>query len=430
MKKQDGIYKAGLVTFFLLQGFMAQAQQEYYPFEILQLPFIDYSQDKFLFPADSMAFERLFTKYDSLILRGTGNINIVHIGGSHIQADIYSNRMRQRLQNFCPGLIAGRGFIFPYNIARTNNPQNYAVKYTGTWESCKNTRQNHPCTIGLSGYTITTADSTASIYFKINPDSAKVYDFNRVKIFYKNDVYSYRIEIDTPAVVREVTENKTLGYSLFYFENYTDELQIKLKKTDTLQHIFEFYGISFENEDPGVTYHSVGVNGAKLSSFLQCSLFEPHLLALEPDWVIISIGTNDAYTRRFNGHQFKSEYFELIEKIRHVAPGTAILLTVPNDSYLYRRYVNRNTEKMKNIIFDLAEEYNCGIWDFYSIMGGLNSSYIWYMNGMMKYDRIHFNKRGYLLKGDLFFNAFLDSYENHITMTNLLNATRYIFVRF
>ena len=87
------------------------------------------------------------------------------------------------------------------------------------------------------------------------------------------------------------------------------------------------------------------------------------------------------------------------------------MLTVPNDSYLYKRYVNANTAEMRKIIYRLAGEYGCAVWDFYSIMGGLNSAQAWYSLKLMQYDRIHFTRQGYALKGELFFSAFLKAWE-------------------
>ncbi len=130
--------------------------------------------------------------------------------------------------------------------------------------------------------------------------------------------------------------------------------------------------------------------------------------------VVLSIGTNDAYTRYFNSGNYKHSYDSLIQQVRDALPDAAILLTVPNDSYLYRRYVNRNTEKVKDVILELAEKLDCGVWDFYSIMGGLNSIWVWNRFGLAKRDHIHFTRKGYELKGDLFFNAFLKSYDNYI----------------
>ena len=51
-------------------------------------------------------------------------------------------------------------------------------------------------------------------------------------------------------------------------------------------------------------------------------------------------------------------------------------------------------------------------------MGGLNSILVWQRFGLAKRDRIHFTGKGYLLQGDLFFNAFLKSYDHYIDDIN------------
>ena len=153
-----------------------------------------------------------------------------------------------------------------------------------------------------------------------------------------------------------------------------------------------------------------------LSSYLRCTMFDEHLKALQPDLVIISIGTNDTYTRNFNRELYKSRYESLLEIIKTAAPGVSIILTVPNDSYLYKRYLNHNTAEARKVIFELAKEYNCAVWDFYTIMGGLNSAYVWYINRLMRYDKLHFTVKGYVHKGDLFFNAFLKAWEGRMVV--------------
>ena len=66
------------------------------------------------------------------------------------------------------------------------------------------------------------------------------------------------------------------------------------------------------------------------------------------------------------------------------------------------------------MIRELGRTYGCGVWDFYGIMGGLNSIVVWQQFGLAKRDRIHFTRNGYLLMGDLFFNAFLKSYDDYL----------------
>jgi lysophospholipase L1-like esterase len=109
---------------------------------------------------------------------------------------------------------------------------------------------------------------------------------------------------------------------------------------------------------------------------------------------------------------FRKHYTDLLGIITAAAPDAAILMTVPNDSYLYRRNANPNTGIMQKIIYDLAEQYSCGVWDFYEIMGGFNSSSAWFNAGLMSTDLIHFNKAGYILKGDLFFSSFIESWSS------------------
>jgi lysophospholipase L1-like esterase len=133
--------------------------------------------------------------------------------------------------------------------------------------------------------------------------------------------------------------------------------------------------------------------------------------------VVISIGTNEGNTREFDAEAYRNNYRQLLDSVRTAVPNAAILLTVPNDSYLYKRYTNKNTARIRQIIFETARNQNCGVWDFYSVMGGLNSAKAWYDQGLMKKDHIHFSKTGYLLKGDLFFTAFLKSWDDHLLQT-------------
>jgi lysophospholipase L1-like esterase len=405
------LFSAAIIIFSKTASY---SQQDYYPFEIEKYSFIRYDKNYFIFFNDSSKFENIFDIYDSLIIYGKGQLKIVHIGGSHIQADVYTNRIRRRLQTFYPGLTGARGFIFPYRIAKTNNPSNFQVKYSGLWYYCKNTQQKINCTLGLSGYSISTYNPNSSIQIIINTDSSTNYDFNKVKIFHNHDTTNFKILINNDETIHTARINDTLGYTEFEFRRHQEELNLSFFKADSIQNHFTIYGMSLENNDPGIIYNSVGVNGAKLSSYLRCSLFTQHLAALEPDLIIISLGTNDGYSRSFSGIEYREQYEQLLKLIRQTLPEAAILLTVPNDSYLFRKYINRNTEKMRSIIFDLARNNNFGVWDFYTIMGGLNSSYVWNLNGLMNRDKIHFNRRGYLFKGDLFFNAFLKAYENHI----------------
>jgi hypothetical protein len=381
-----------------------------------QYPFIKYSENKIMFPGDSDAFDRIYSKFDSLVVFGHGKINIVHIGGSHIQADIYTHQIRKQFQYLQHDLNGGRGLIFPYRVAKSNNPSNYKVSYSGDWEYCKNTQKNRDCDLGLNGYAITTKAKAASLSINTNGDEDIKYYFNSVRVFHSPANYNLSVQCNGNNFSGNY--DSISGCSVFSVPE-SSRLKIKLSKIDTVPGKITIYGISLDNDDPGLVYNAIGVNGAKLSSYINSELYGQHMAAINPDLIIFSIGTNDANTRYFDYEKYRIEYAQLIEISKHAAPNAAILITVPNDCYYYKRYVNKNTPIMRNQIIKIASEYNYGVWDFYTVMGGLNSSQTWYNYGLMRYDRIHFNRAGYVLKGNLLLSAFLRGWEQNLSSRTL-----------
>jgi lysophospholipase L1-like esterase len=405
--------RKAIITSILGMLFLSSfGQQGDYFLSIKQYPFIKYSDNKISFPSKGNGFEDLYQKLDSIILLGEGKLNIVHIGGSHIQADIYTHQIRKHLQSLQYDLKGARGLIFPFTIAKTNNPWNYKVRYTGNWSFCKNTQYKRTCTLGLTGMSITTSSPKASISIDINSDSTTNYTFSQVKIYHSPSNYLLKIPIGDSAYTGHY--NYDGGYTTIEVP-LSNKLYLELQNTDTIADDITLYGLLLDNNDPGIVYHSIGVNGAKLESFNYCELYAEQLKSLNPDLVIFSIGTNDGNTKHFNAQKYHDEYVQLINKTKQAAPNADILITVPNDVYYYKRYVNENTPLLRKEIYSIAKKYNYGVWDFFDIMGGLNSSQTWYNYGLMKYDRIHFNAQGYYLKGDLFVTAFLRSWEKNLS---------------
>ena len=385
------------------------------PYLSLPYSFIREDINVFDLPDNKQPFDRFFSSIDKYLLTGEGQINAIHIGNSHIQADYLTGRIRHNLRRSFQSGSAGRGFIFPYTIARTNNPADYSIRYSGKWRSCKNIQYGRNCELGLSGISITTYDTYSEITITLSNEDYREYDFNKVKIFHKIDSLSYSVEIYDGQNTIKGHINDSLGYSIFNLNHYSNYLSIRFRKTSDSQSRFVLYGLSLDNDGSGITYHSIGVNGAEIQSYLRCVHFTKHMAALNPDLIIISLGANELNKYRFNEEEYKQNYATLINNIQNRVPETAIILTVPGDSYRRARYLNFDTEKLRKIIYDIAGEYNCGVWDFYTIMGGLNSIVQWRKFNLSAYDNLHYTKRGYILQGDLFFNALLKAYDGHIT---------------
>ena len=75
----------------------------------------------------SLGFERIYKKFSPLIKTGKGQIRILHIGDSHLQADFFSGRVRANFQSILPGLQGARGVICPY---MKGCPDSYKITYS------------------------------------------------------------------------------------------------------------------------------------------------------------------------------------------------------------------------------------------------------------------------------------------------------------
>lgn len=405
----------GFILIFVFQFGMVFAQNENYLYQVNEYPFIRYDLNEMHHFGNDRYSQHFFEKLDTLLRTGEGRINIVQIGGSHIQAGTFSGQIRTRLQQLNGETNAGWGFMFPYRIAHTNSPFGYYIRYTGFWRTCRNIEKRKNDLLGVGGISATTTSQKASLTILLEKENKLDYRFNNIRIFYNNYNSNYSVLIDSN-LVKKKTEGD--GFIEFQLNNLVDSLHISIQKMNNLSGSFSFYGLTTESAPNGFLYHSIGVNGAHVPAFLRCQLFEKQLAQLKPNLVILGLGINDAYGRRFSQKQFEEHYSDLIERIRRAAPNTAIIFTTNNDSYLYRRYVNKNGLKVEESMFNLAEKYQTGVWDMFAIMGGLNSIVLWQKNNLARYDKIHFTHEGYSLLGDLFFSALMQDFEKYLQSKN------------
>ena len=490
----------------------------YYDVDFTKYDFIDTSLNTIQFPKGNATFEPFFKKLDTLVFENKGKVRILHIGGSHLQADVISGRIREHLVKEYPGASAGRGFIFPYSAARTNTPSSYASYYKGIWDKSKNVQKEITKQLGLLGIAVSTCDPRAEITLLLDKyNSEPLWGETSFRLFGFSDSNNVQPVLRIDSMDVSGTFDSTSQSYVFVSPRPIDTIQIAFRWADTTKQAevaafitdslykdsvaradslarvadslrldslgllpssssvaalpsatpaldtmfqddcgdvldtncmnrdednriptemaapkdtivdtvpprprFTLTGILTENNAPGITYTNVGINGARVQNYFEeiCPLFEKEMSYYKPDLVIFAIGINDANVEVFNDKQFRDEYDQLIKRIQKVSPKTAFIFETNNDSYRKvrkKKYVQHpNGEIARKSFFMLAEKHKAGVWDKFSIMGGLGSMAKWEKADLAKKDKVHFKTAGYQLLGDMFYKALMQAYFDHI----------------
>ena len=394
--------------------------------DVSDYKFINIDKNKIEVPSDSVWLNKFFAKIDAFCKTGKGNINVLHIGGSHVQAGTFSHQMRKNFDFLNGENLTSRGIIFPFRAAKTNNPPSYSVCFKGEWTSERNVKRDFSALLGVTGIAVITTDSIAEISVNLNPKTAKKRWFvdTLVLIGYAENqkIMPVLKQNDSTYIwAQQDIENQTYTYIL---PERTDSFTITFLQTERSADKFVLKGFIPKTNSQGIVYNEVGVNGAAVSSYLRCENFEKELAFIKPDLVIFGIGINDAVDVNFSSEKFIANYNALIAKIRNVSPDCAFVFITNNDSYRkirtrkgrYNYQVNRNGLIAQQAFYEIARQNRGGVWDQFEIMGGLHSMKEWQNAGLAQKDKVHFTSSGYALLGDMLYNALIQYYENFIPL--------------
>ena len=391
------------------------------------LPYYDclrYDRTGLHFPGGREAQDAFYEKLDSLLLFHSRNVNIWHVGGSHVQADFFSHRMRSNLTDMQPGNIAVRGILFPFGMANTNWNHNYRMEYTGTWTAGRNIQRDAAFDFGISGIAASTTDSLASLTLVLNVGMTPTWQFSRLRVMgYASAETVCPFAVEEREGMRDTLvahPDPIYGGWVLPFETLRDSTTVcfRIPQGET----FTLTGLIPENDLTGISYYSSGINGAAVPTWLRCSSLARDLGLVRPDLVVFAIGVNDAAVPYgdFNAEAFKNGYRRLIRMVENVSPGCAYIFITNNDTYRREsrrvKRANRNAPLVQKAFFELAEEYGGAVWDVFDFMGGLDSSPRWRDAGLMATDLIHFTRTGYELLGDLLYNAIIEDYMKRIVI--------------
>jgi len=380
---------------------------------IVEYPFVNYEADSILNPAHLNSF---FDKLLKLENGDTSQINILHFGDSHVQADFLTREVRKSFQLRFGN--AGRGLVFPLRIAGTNEPNDYRSSTNVSWANAKIISQLRNPEPGISGISISSAETGA--YFDIttsNHDELD-YGFNQVTLIHTKDSLQYDCRFtDSPPKFGYLMSARPLEAdeitTSVRFEHPTNYVRIQAEQTEVGQNAITVNGLILQNSKPGILYHSVGINGAHFGDYNNSPQFFRQMSVLTPDLVIISLGTNEGANLKVTLDETIAAVVTLLQGIKAVNPESCILVVTPADDYFRKKYKNPYLEAVQRALIKSSELENVACCDIYTITGGYGSCTEWRKAGMLQRDGVHYNKQGYTLQGSLLYKALIDSYTKY-----------------
>lgn len=337
----------------------------------------------------------------------TRKVRVLHIGDSHVQGEVQGREIRRRL--YAIWGEGGRGFVFPYAIAHTSSAYDYVSLGQGQWLSARSAHFQPALPLSVTGMAIGTYDPQAEWQIRWAPAYTPVTRGQATLTLLTRTLrpgIQVQLQVDSlAAVVRELP----LGLSRtdFPIENLSSLLRggFRWNGEDSLAY-GELHGIFIEEGLQGITWYSMGVNGARLSDWATLPLLKESLRLLAPDLVVIDLGTNDLYAAEASLGVFRQALEAAIDTIRAALPGAAILVTTPQDFYRRMRPIPI-VAQASPLIKWVAAQKRVAVWDAYTALGSMRD---WRLAGLALPDMVHLTPAGYALKGQMLARAFLRAY--------------------
>ncbi|WP_233209639.1 GDSL-type esterase/lipase family protein [Flavobacterium sp. 9] len=419
---------------------------------------------------NAKALEVFFKKLVENEKHNNQKINIVHIGDSHIQGDLMTNQIRKNLQRKFGN--AGRGLVFPYQLAKTNGSYNERFHSNTTWESYSDIHPIKKFPVGLSGIALwrdndgfTVELNVKDTAYKFNticiitPRNQNMFDLatsSQTKIIQTKERKVITHKIKKGEVISTIADRYKVSVAQIKRENGLKSSNIPVGRTlkiltneikpknitssefvplnlrfDSFSHYYhsdkaldkiflipnknaskyELNGIVLEKDSPGLIYSSIGVNGSKFSDYNKYPLFFEQLKALHPDMLVLSLGTNESYDH-MEAPAYIEQLRQFIKKVKEQNINVPIIISTPAPSLLKGGRTNTYVYDYARGIIQIAESDNVAVWDLYDEFGGINGINQLKIQGLIGPDWVHYSKKGYEKQGDLFTQAFLSAYNN------------------
>jgi lysophospholipase L1-like esterase len=336
-------------------------------------------------------------------------LRVLHYGDSPTTADLITSDVRASLQQRFGD--AGHGFLLLSKPWAWYGHRGVKLSSKG-WS-------NEPASFkggasdrihGLGGVSFTASHgATATVELPSAHD--------RVEIHFLRQRGGGEVRVD--AGEQEVMTVSTAGEQGPGFESARLPAGTRSVKLTVTRGGVRMFGWSFERNEPGVVYSSIGLNGASVQTLVHH--FEPKqwsewLRHSKPDLIVINYGSNESENASYVDTYYAAEFRRLVERVRGFLPDTSVLVMSPMD-----RGKRRDGEivtvaalpRIVDIQQETALQAGVAFFNTFVAMGGRGTMAEWYAARprLVEADYLHLTGGGAAKVGGMLEVAILEGYE-------------------
>jgi len=340
-------------------------------------------------------------------------------GASHTGADLWTGRIRRRLQTRWGDL--GHGFVMPAAIYRGYRGNDVNLCRTSGWRvdriGLRRSRQDglH----GFAGVSVSSDDPEDFGWIQTtvsNPHGRRV---ERFELFALAGPEGGDLRIDVDGATTRLLSTAAPEVGLLQASVRLHDGGHRMTLAPTGDGEVRLLGVSAERDGGGAIVDAMGIRGRRATDWLE---WDPDLLgagiaALDPDLVVLAYGTNEAAATKYTMDEYRADLSAVLARLREVVPASVpCVLVGPSDRAKKVRgdwTAWPRTAEVAAVQRELAPTAGCAFWDWQQATGGEGSMVSWRFRDppLAARDGIHHTRAGYELMGDRFVDALFELVE-------------------
>ncbi|WP_433974350.1 GDSL-type esterase/lipase family protein [Tunturiibacter lichenicola] len=340
------------------------------------------------------------------------DVRIVHYGDSPTTADLITGDARELLQQRFGN--AGPGFILIAKPWAWYGHHGVDVSADG-WKIDTAVGSMREANYGLGGAIFTgSVGATSTIHLSAHDSTA-------IEVEYLAEPNGGNLQViadGTPAgTVQTAADTKQNAATSIPLPPGTKKVELRVSGSPV-----QLFGVAFSRDNLGLTYDSIGLNGASttvMSRAFNPTTFAASLQHRNPDLVVINYGTNESGFPSYVEKLYEPELIRAIGRVRAALPNASILIMSPMDRGERsgdQISTMRAIPEIVTIQQRVAQQTGCGFFNTYQAMGGSGTMARWYDRhpAMVGADLIHPSPQGARIVAQLLTGQLLIGYERYM----------------